>query len=146
MSYSVRTSRLHLNNLTGSSKLCTYYEYRILLFNSAARHATGIHSHHVKSINRSPFIHVPRYQWTEFYEGFRGEQSTMQAVDYSVPLRQVQSWLDSYLLLLLLLLLLLVLLVVVTHTYISVYVLYPSDCHCRTRILHSFLDMLRACI
>ena len=41
-----------------------------------------------------PIVSESEYEWTEFYAGFKADRQKMQALDYSVPLREVQAYLD----------------------------------------------------
>ena len=42
-----------------------------------------------------PLLANSEYEWTEFYTGWQANKTTMQALDYSLPLREVQAHLDE---------------------------------------------------
>ncbi len=41
-----------------------------------------------------PLLAQSEYEWTEFYSGWQAEKQTMQNIDYSIPLREVEAFLD----------------------------------------------------
>ena len=42
-----------------------------------------------------PLLAQSEYQWTEFYSGWQADKKTMQDIDYNVPLREVQAFIDG---------------------------------------------------
>lgn len=42
-----------------------------------------------------PLLAQSSYEWTEFYTGWQANKQTMQDIDYSIPLREVQAFIDG---------------------------------------------------